>query len=159
MVKAPKRLREIIANNIRECRKKHYPGLGGQKRCAQAFGVTQQYWSPWERGRRTPNEMRMHQLARFFGVTVEYLRADNTRPYKPAAARSKNTPAPATGSAQGSGSIFGCPFYTPPRTGDRGGCWLAESLFGELRENGIPIRLRPADIEQIIESIVKKQSG
>ncbi len=87
MVKAPKKLREIIAGNIRECRKKQFPGLGGQKRCAQAFGVTQQYWSPWERGHRTPNEMRMLQLARFFGVTVEYLRSDNSRPYRSAAAR------------------------------------------------------------------------
>lgn len=77
MVKVPNELREIIARNIRNCRSKKFPGRGGAKKCAETFGVSPQQWSPWERGMRTPDEMRLEQLADFFGVSVEYLRRDN----------------------------------------------------------------------------------
>ncbi len=77
MGKIPDELRETIARNIRECRIKKYPGRGGGKKCAEAFGVSPQQWSPWERGMRTPDELRLGQIAEFFGVTVEYLRRDN----------------------------------------------------------------------------------
>ena len=77
MGKIPDELRETIARNIRECRMKKYPGRGGGKKCAGAFGVSPQQWSPWERGLRTPDEVRLTQIAGFFGVTVEYLRRDN----------------------------------------------------------------------------------
>lgn len=77
MGKIPNELRETIARNIRECRMKKYPGRGGGKKCAESFGVSAQQWSPWERGMRTPDELRLLQIADFFGVTVEFLRRDN----------------------------------------------------------------------------------
>ncbi len=80
MSKIPNELREIIARNIRDCRLKKFPGRGGGKKCAEAFGVSPQQWSPWERGMRTPDELRLSQIANFFDVTVEYLRRDNSSP-------------------------------------------------------------------------------
>ena len=59
MGKIPENLRQIIAANIRACRMKKYPGRGGGKKCAEAFGVSPQQWSPWECG-----DMRE------FGVTI-----------------------------------------------------------------------------------------
>ena len=76
-MKTPPQLRQTIAANIRECRLKNYPGHGGAKQCAEAFGVSPQQWSPWERGMRTPDELRLSQIADFFDVSVEYLRRDN----------------------------------------------------------------------------------
>lgn len=78
MGKIPNELRETIARNIRDCRLKKFPGRGGGKKCAESFGVSPQQWSPWERGMRTPDELRLSQIANFFGVTVEFLRRDNT---------------------------------------------------------------------------------
>jgi len=78
MRKIPLELKETIARNIRECRKEKFPGRGGGKKCAAAFGVSPQQWSPWERGKRTPDESRIQQMADFFGVTVEYLRRDSS---------------------------------------------------------------------------------
>lgn len=78
MGKIPNELRETIARNIRDCRMKKFPGRGGGKKCAESFGVSPQQWSPWERGMRTPDELRLSQIAEFFGVTVEFLRRDNT---------------------------------------------------------------------------------
>lgn len=86
MGKIPNELRVTIAKNIRDCRMKKFPGRGGGKRCAEAFGVSPQQWSPWERGMRTPDELRLSQIAKFFGVTVEFLRRDHT--VKPAEAPS-----------------------------------------------------------------------
>ncbi|MCD7895488.1 MAG: helix-turn-helix domain-containing protein [Planctomycetaceae bacterium] len=77
MGKMPEELRRTIARNIRAEREKKYPGRGGSKRCAQEFGVLPQQWSPWERGRRTPDEIRLQDIADFFGTTVEYLRCDH----------------------------------------------------------------------------------
>ncbi len=77
MGKIPKDLREAIARNIRDCRMKKFPGRGGGKKCAEEFGVSPQQWSPWERGMRTPDELRLSQIADFFGVSVEFLRRDN----------------------------------------------------------------------------------
>lgn len=78
MGKIPNDLRQTIASNIRNCRMNKFPGRGGGKKCAEAFGVSPQQWSPWERGMRTPDELRLQQIADFFGVTVEYLRRDNS---------------------------------------------------------------------------------
>ncbi len=78
MGKIPNELREVIARNIRDCRVKKFPGRGGGKKCAETFGVSPQQWSPWERGMRTPDELRLSQIAEFFGVTVEFLRRDNS---------------------------------------------------------------------------------
>lgn len=77
MGKIPNSLRENIARNIRECRLKNFPGRGGGKRCAEAFGVSPQQWSPWESGKRTPDELRLEQIANFFGTTVEWFRRDH----------------------------------------------------------------------------------
>lgn len=80
----PAELQKTIAANIRACRLEKFPGRGGAKKCAEAFGVSPQQWSPWERGMRTPDETRLQRIADFFGVTVEYLRRDNTvRPNRP----------------------------------------------------------------------------
>ncbi len=73
-------LRRVIAENIRAARMKKFPGRGGGKKCAEAFGVSPQQWSPWERGMRTPDEFRLRQLAEFFEVSVEYLRQDHSPP-------------------------------------------------------------------------------
>ncbi len=77
MGRMPDELRVTIAHNIRACRFKRYPGRGGAKLCAEEFGVSPQQWSPWENGKRTPDEIRLQQLARFFDVTVEFLRTDH----------------------------------------------------------------------------------
>lgn len=77
MGKMPNALRENIARNIRECRLKNFPGRGGGKRCAESFGVSPQQWSPWESGKRTPDELRLEQIANFFGTTVEWFRRDH----------------------------------------------------------------------------------
>lgn len=77
MGRIPDSLREAIGRNIRDCRVKKFPGRGGAKKCAEAFGVSPQQWSPWEKGTRMPDELRLQKLAEFFGVTVEDLRRDN----------------------------------------------------------------------------------
>ncbi len=77
MGKMPDALRETIARNIRECRLRKYPGRGGGKRCAESFGVSPQQWSPWESGKRTPDELRLEQIAAFFNTTVEWFRRDH----------------------------------------------------------------------------------
>lgn len=77
MGKMPDALRETIARNIRECRLRKYPGRGGGKRCAESFGVSPQQWSPWESGKRTPDELRLEQIAAFFETTVEWFRRDH----------------------------------------------------------------------------------
>jgi transcriptional regulator with XRE-family HTH domain len=73
----PDALRETISRNIRECRMNKYPGRGGGKRCAESFGVSPQQWSPWESGKRTPDELRLEQIATFFNTTVEWFRRDH----------------------------------------------------------------------------------
>lgn len=78
MSKIPQELRQNIARNIRACRIRKFPGRGGARLCAEAFGVLPQQWSPWETGKRVPDESRLVRLAEFFEVTVEYLRRDNT---------------------------------------------------------------------------------
>ncbi len=78
MGRIPDELRQTIAANIRAAREKKYPGRGGGKKCAEAFGVSPQQWSPWERGMRTPDEFRLRQLAEFFEVSVEYLRQNHS---------------------------------------------------------------------------------
>ncbi len=78
MGKMPQKLRETIASNIRQCRVRTYPGRGGGKKCAEEFGVSPQQWSPWESGKRTPDELRLEQIAVFFKTTVEWLRTDHS---------------------------------------------------------------------------------
>ena len=79
MGKIPVDLRTNVATNIRNCRNRKYPQWGGSKKCAADFGVSPQQWSQWERGAHMPDEFRMMEIARFFGVSIEYLRRDNSR--------------------------------------------------------------------------------
>lgn len=65
--------RENIARNITVCRKIKHPGRGGQRECAEAFGVLPQQWSPWERGIRTPTGTRLNRICEYFGITAEWL--------------------------------------------------------------------------------------
>ncbi len=75
MGKIPAEVREAIGRNIRAERLKKYGNRRGtSKQCAKDFDVSPQQWSPWERGMRTPDEIRMKDIAKFFGVNVEYLR-------------------------------------------------------------------------------------
>ncbi len=73
MTQVPQIIRTTIAQNIRRHRLQKYPGRGGAKACAAAFGVSPQQWSPWERGVRTPSEPYLRRLAEFFDTTVEEL--------------------------------------------------------------------------------------
>ncbi len=180
MGKIPENLRQIIAANIRICRMKKYPGRGGGKKCAEAFGVSPQQWSPWERGMRTPDELRLSQIADFFGVTVEYLRRDNSapdmssksNPYNAEAGVSPNGGAPSDRENRQNDceprppDLFfpHCPFYRPPKPGQplrnnvHSLCWLAERFFGDMREFGITIRLHPDDIDRIVGRVLADTS-
>lgn len=68
-----KELRVIVGENIKHCREKRFPGSGGGKECADAFGVSHQQWSPWELGKRLPKEKRLKEIAEFFGTTLEWM--------------------------------------------------------------------------------------
>ncbi len=176
MRKIPENLRQIIAANIRTCRMKKYPGRGGGKKCAEAFGVSPQQWSPWERGMRTPDELRLSQIAEFFGVTVEYLRRDNSAPGMSSTSNPSNAEAgvsPNGGAPSDRANrqnnfeprppdlfLSHCPFYRPPKPGQplsnsvHSLCWLAERFFGDMREFGITIRLHPDDIDRIVGRVL-----
>ena len=69
-----KELRLIVGENIKYCREQRFPGMGGSKECADAFGVTQQQWSPWELGKRLPKEKRLAKIAEFFDTTADWMR-------------------------------------------------------------------------------------
>ncbi len=144
MGKIPNELREIIAHNIRTYRIKKFPLHGGSKLCAEAFGVSQQQWSPWENGRRTPDELRLEKIAEFFGVTVDDLRKDN-RP------KAKETTPPHTQNPNGrppeytSGQIPGIDIPPPPGwQPDPPGSpasffWLLRHLLMRTQSQGIRI--------------------
>ncbi len=75
MGRIPAELRNAIARNIKlERLKKYGRQRGTAKTCAEDFGVSPQQWSPWECGKRTPDEIRLKEMADFFGVSVTYLR-------------------------------------------------------------------------------------
>lgn len=80
MGKIPIELKQVVAHNIRTCRMKTYPGRGGATKCAKAFGVSPQQWSPWERAIRTPDESCLSRIARFFNVTDEWMKQDHRPP-------------------------------------------------------------------------------
>ncbi len=99
MSRIPQSLRATIARNIRECRREKFPGRGGSKKCAEKFSlysgknISPQQWSPWESGRRTPNEEYLQQIAAFFEKTVEYMLRDNSQPAPPIPVMPYNEPA------------------------------------------------------------------
>mgnify|MGYP003623650536 CR=1 FL=1 len=78
-------LTKSIANNIREYRKKKFPGHGGQTLCAKKFDIEVSTWNQLERGTRLPSDMYQRKLADFFGVTVSELRGDNPASFRTAA--------------------------------------------------------------------------
>lgn len=163
MGKIPDELRKTIATNIRACRMEQFPGRGGSKKCAEKFGVSPQQWSPWESGKRTPDEHRLGKIAKFFGVTVAYMREDHSNTGEVeqplpsgescllSALSQQETPTPLQS------AHYRCPFYTPPQSGQpfseelRSLCWLAERLFGDLRDYGLPVRLRSEDVDLLLE--------
>ncbi len=160
MGKIPNELRKIIARNIKECRLKKFPGYGGGARCAEAFGVSPQQWSPWERGMRTPDEVRLSQLADFFGVTVEWMCRDN-RP--PPARKPQESPPPGIGqgcphmlSPEG---IAGVDFPPPPswnpvQPGSAASFyWLAQHFFKSIETHGL--HLDKQSLEYLAECIKK----
>ena len=176
MGKIPSELREIIAWNIRACRMQKFPGRGGGEKCAEAFGVSPQQWSPWERGGRTPDEMRLAQIADFFGVTVAWMRCDH-RP-KLAEPASQLLESQESDPGIGSQSLGADP--TPPNMGNMrepfGGItgtnvpppplwepsspgsaasfyWLARHFFTLLEANGLCIRLDKQSLEYLAHCI------
>ncbi len=98
MGKIPDEQRQIIAQNIRACRKRKFPGRGGGQKCAAMFSayvgknISPQQWSPWESGLRTPEESRLRQIASFFDTSVEYMRRDNRNFTEPHNAQSETDP-------------------------------------------------------------------
>ncbi len=74
---AREKLKSTIGANIRALRYNKFPGVGGAKKCAESFGVSQQQWSPWECGKRLPTETKIAEIASFFGVSVSWLREDH----------------------------------------------------------------------------------
>ncbi len=141
MRKIPDELRITIARNIRELRLKKFPGRGGGKKCAEAFGlhvkqnVSPQQWSPWERGMRTPGETRMMQIADFFNVTVAFLREDHTNP-KP-----KEIPVPQPGRLPPSNAGGFLPPPDPPAHSGSEIHRVLAKFLGDIRDNGLRIRL------------------
>lgn len=135
MGKIPDDLREIIADNIRKCRIRKFPGRGGSKKCAEAFGVSPQQWSPWERGMRTPDENRMKQIAAFFEVTVAYLRQDRRHIYSDSSSHFQPPPDSPTEwqsflPPPNTGEFTTPPFDGMPRND-------SSSPFGELPQLGV----------------------
>ena len=129
---------------------------------------------------RTPDELRLSQIAEFFGVTVEHMRRDHSASDTPA-----GNPSPdfASGVSPNGGApndrenrqtacesrppdlfFSHCPFYRPPKPGQplsnnvHSLCWLAERFFGDMREFGITIRLHPDDIDRIVGRVLAGKS-
>lgn len=67
-------LRDIIAWRIASERRRKFPDRGGLGKCARAFGTSDQQWSQYENGRRTPDDERLGEIAAFFGVSLEHLK-------------------------------------------------------------------------------------
>lgn len=62
--------RLIIAFHIRQMSGKYNTGI----ECAEKFGVPASQWSAWVNGRRTPENDRLADLAKFFDTTVEAMK-------------------------------------------------------------------------------------
>lgn len=165
MGKIPNDLRVTIARNIRDCRGKLYPGRGGQKKCAEAFtlfvgkNVSPQQWSPWERGMRTPDEVRLEQMAKFFRVTVEYLRTDHReRPRPPGAPPLAGLPG-MRDSPSDVDDAFGLPNLHPYAPGSpESFYWLAVRFVDAALSEGIRIRLDRNAVEFIVSALSRKSA-
>lgn len=58
-------------------------GYSNQKSIAQELGTTQQSYSQWESGKRTPNSDSLDKLAKFFNVSTDYLLGNTDTPNTP----------------------------------------------------------------------------
>lgn len=67
-----------LGDVIKKYREKKYPGRGGLTICAEAYGVSPQYWRDWETSKRRPGARNQIKLANFFGITVPELVGDMT---------------------------------------------------------------------------------
>lgn len=65
-----------ISSTIKRLRKKKFPGVGGQLKCATAFGATSGKWSKWESGKAVPSDPDQRKLAAFFGISLAKLRGE-----------------------------------------------------------------------------------
>lgn len=160
MGKIPSKLRETIARNIRECRQKKYPGRGGAKKCAEAFSthigqnISPQQWSPWECGMRTPEELRLEQMAKFFDVTVEYLRKDHRQPIP--GAPSMGVPSQAYSDMGRNLYAELPPLYSEPPPGSAESFFrLARHLVSSITADGILIRLDRDSVELLLSLLSK----
>lgn len=160
MRKIPGDMRDIIGENIHALRTKMFPGHGGGKKCAEAFGVSQQQWSPWERGSRTPDGIRLEEMADFFKVPVEYFYKKHVVPHVPgfdAPTRDADNRIPVDPPPPAS-ERTSCPHYRAPvpgqpPTGDsRNRCGIAESISSSPAEVTITIHLKDPDaVNSILE--------
>ncbi len=165
MGRIPNKLRLTIAQNIRECRKKKFPGRGGCKKCAEAFGVSPQQWSPWERGGRTPDEIRLQDLAEFFGTTVDWMRRDHTQPRsEPLRDAHAETPPPRhgrppPGAPQSGEDAPSSRSWRDEPPGSVGSIfWLNRHFFHYVMSNGITVRLDQRSIDAICERLKQLHS-
>lgn len=156
MGKIPGELRATIARNIHACRMNAYPGRGGSKKCAETFGVSPQQWSQWERGLRVPDELRIKQIADFFGKTVEYMRRDNQLfeeklldatpcPGEVPVSLPQSSPALETGTRQGIVGLDYPPpasWKSPPPGSPESFFWLARHFVSLLETKEIQIDKR-----------------
>lgn len=49
-----------------------------QAKVAEALGITQQSYARWESGKVTPTSEKLAQIAKFYGVTTDYLLGEQT---------------------------------------------------------------------------------
>ncbi|GEM_PF-4539235 len=67
---------KAVSRTITKLRERIFPGYGGKKKCAEAFGVHPQVWRDWEKGHRTPGPVYQRKLTEFFDVTLSQLRGE-----------------------------------------------------------------------------------
>lgn len=72
----------IISNKVRQLREIKYPEHGGQKKCAEQFGVGLTTWNGWEAGRNIPSDKNQRKIAAFFKISVSELRGETTTPFR-----------------------------------------------------------------------------
>jgi Predicted transcriptional regulators len=156
MARIPDELRQVIARNIKHCRLQRFSGRGGVKKCAEAFGVMPQQWSPWEKGRRTPDKSRMQQIASFFGVTVDYLYLAHPETASDDDEMSDDFVLRHRRSRCSTGERVSCcprcglsqpgqPFTPNPIQYDCRMVELFEQFIISIQKNGLPVRLLPPE--------------
>ena len=160
MGKIPDNLRAIIARNIKNCRMRKYPGWGGGKRCAEAMGVSPQQWSPWECGKRTPDEVRLAAIAEHFGVTSEFLRRDHDVPLSLAdcVERAEALRLSAVGAPF---QNAGFPWRSAPHNpgSPESFYWLLDWLVCRLMQQGLTIRRQGTGVDLTLKAYLGDAAG